>query len=73
MLISQNEKGNQLRQFLKTMDCNNDNDNLYDMNVNAMTNLYSTHYNFSIGAYFEIINFNNNAYDVNIFVQNLQT
>ncbi len=28
------------------MNCNNDNDNLCDMNVNAMTNLYSTHYNF---------------------------
>jgi hypothetical protein len=47
-------------------------DNLCDMNVNVMIYLYSTHYNFSIGAYFEIINLNNNAYDVNIFMRNLQ-
>ncbi len=72
MLIGQSGKGNQFRQFLKTMNCNNDNDNLCDMNVNVMIYLYSTHYNFSIGAYFEIINLNNNAYDVNIFMRNLQ-
>jgi len=54
------------------MNFNNDNDNLYDMNVNAMIYLYSTYCKFSIGAYFEIINLNNNAYDVNIFMRNLQ-
>jgi hypothetical protein len=46
MLIGQSGKGNQLRQFLKTINCNNDNDNLCDMNVNAMIYLYFTHYNF---------------------------